>query len=80
MDLLDETAKELKSLSSNYATFPIAASLVRGDFLVKTGSKKGEALVKDALKYKSGSMSNDFVLMWLIQEYQTKGAIYRDSE
>lgn len=80
LDLLDETAKELKSLSSNYATFPIAASLVRGDFLVKTGSKKGEALVKDALKYKSGSMSNDFVLMWLIQEYQTKGAIYRDPE
>lgn len=78
IETLAELAEELKGLNPNYESFPLAASFVKGDFMVKTGDKKGSALVEKALKYESGTMTNDFVLMWLIQDYKEHGnAIFR---
>ena len=78
LETLAKLAEELKSLNSNYVSFPLVASFVKGDFMVKTGDKKGEPLVQKALNYKKGSMANDFVLNWLIQDYKEHGnAIFR---
>ena len=76
LSYIDATAQELSGLNPNYVTYPLIAKFMRGDFLLKTGKPEGEAMVNDVLSYRQGSMSNDFLLMYLMNEYGTKGGIF----
>lgn len=73
---IDAVAEDLSNLNPNYVTYPLIAKFMRGDYLLMTGKPEGKAMVNDVLSYRQGSMSNDFLLMYLMNEYGTKGGIF----
>lgn len=72
----EATAEELSQLNPNFVSYPVLARLMRGDFMMKTGDQAGEAILKDVLAYRQGTLANDMLLMYLLNQYNTKGGIF----
>lgn len=76
IDTVEKLAEEMKGMGGCYATFPVIARLMRGDFMMKTGDSSGEEIVNEVLAYEPGSEADDTLLVYIINDYRTKGTIF----
>ena len=76
LQYLDEAAAiadELKALHTVFSTYPLLIKLAKGDLLDKLSQPDAQALLKEALDYKAGSLPNDALLLYSLKEYHQKG-------
>lgn len=74
----ENIANELKELNQLFSSYPLVVRFAKGDLLAKLSQPGSEELLKAGLEYKSGTLPNDAVLLYLINDYRTNNnSIYR---
>ncbi len=74
----ENIANELKELNQLFSSYPLVVRFAKGDLLAKLSQPGSEELLKTGLEYKSGTLPNDAVLLYLINDYRTNNnSIYR---
>ena len=76
--ITENIANELKELNQLFSSYPLVVRFAKGDLLAKLSQPGSEELLKAGLEYKSGTLPNDTVLLYLINDYRTNNnSIYR---
>ena len=74
----ENIANELKELNQLFSSYPLVVRFAKGDLAAKLSQPGSEELLKTGLEYKSGTLPNDAVLLYLINDYRTNNnSIYR---
>lgn len=74
----ENIANELKELNQLFSSYPLVVRFAKGDLLAKLSQPGSKELLKTGLEYKSGTLPNDAVLLYLINDYRTNNnSIYR---
>ena len=74
----ENIANELKELNQLFSSYPLVVRFAKGDLLAKLSQPGSEELLKTGLEYKSGTLPNDAVLLYLINDYRiNNNSIYR---
>lgn len=63
-------ANELKELNPLFISYPLLVRFAKGDLYAKLSLPGSEELLKEGLEYKSGTLQNDAVLLYIINDYR----------
>ena len=66
-------AEEMKRLNPLFDTYPILIKLAKGDLLNQLSLPGGRELQAEGLNYRPGSLPNDTLLRFGIEEYRRNG-------
>lgn len=65
----EHIADELKEINPFFVSYPLIVRFAKGDLLAKLSMPGSEELLKTGLEYKSGTLANDAVLLYIINDY-----------
>ena len=63
---------------NNFTQMQYITNLCIGDFGTRMGEKEGKELTEKILAYKKGTLQNDWLLLYVIDDYKRKGGIYTE--
>lgn len=66
----ESIADELKELNPLFVSYPLIVRFAKGDLYAKLSLAGSGELLKEGLEYKSGTLQNDAVLLYIINDYR----------
>lgn len=77
IELMHSIATDLMG-DNNFTQMQYITNLCIGDFGTRMGEKEGKELTEKILAYKKGTLQNDWLLLYVIDDYKRKGGIYTE--